>query len=468
MNPALPHAGVLALPATVLPVLLGAGIAVNPQLAFLAALAILGVAGLAAPASVWVLAALVATMTFKGLTTLGLLPSVAAFVDIPLAWSALLVALLNGRQWSPFVRSQLRWLLVLAVAVMLAAAFNGSQVLRPILYLALLGTPFAIVGALVADPPSARMRSALEWSLLALVLVQIPFAALQLVTLGPADDITGTLYGASAGPHVVSAVIVVGAIWILVGGRRQGLGLFRLPLVALLITIPFVADAKQVIVALPAIAIAATWRAGRLAFVARAALVIAAVVTLFAFVPAGRQAATFIDQNRSGEGGKQATASLVWAKLREDPVSLAVGKGPAETVSRAAFMTTSVLQKEDTPIKSLGLEPAVIAEEAWAAVTHAPQLETSLNSGVSSMLGVLGDLGVIGFAAYAGLLVSLFVGLRSETSAEGIAAASGFAMFIVLGLVFDWWEQPPFGIVLGVLAGLSLSATRSGPPAPAA
>jgi hypothetical protein len=27
----------------------------------------------------------------------------------------------------------------------------------------------------------------------------------------------------------------------------------------------------------------------------------------------------------------------------------------------------------------------------------------------------------------------------------------------VLGLVFDWWEQPPFGILVGVLAGLALA-----------
>ena len=42
----------------------------------------------------------------------------------------------------------------------------------------------------------------------------------------------------------------------------------------------------------------------------------------------------------------------------------------------------------------------------------------------------------------------------------GVAAAAGFAMFIVLGLVFDWWEQPPFGVFLGVLAGLSLAKSE--------
>ena len=62
---------------------------------------------------------------------------------------------------------------------MFAWAFNRSEVLRPVLYLALIGEPFAIVGALMADPPSPRMRFVLERTLLVLVLVQIPLAAFQ-------------------------------------------------------------------------------------------------------------------------------------------------------------------------------------------------------------------------------------------------------------------------------------------------
>ena len=60
--------------------------------------------------------------------------------------------------------------------------------------------------------------------------------------------------------------------------------------------------------------------------------------------------------------------------------------------------------------------------------------------------------------AYAGLLLSLLLRLRKVTSPEGVAAASGFAVFLVLGLLFDWWEQPPLGVFLGVLAGLALTA----------
>ncbi len=262
---------------------------------------------------------------------------------------------------------------------------------------------------------------------------------------------------------MISAVVVVGAIWILTGGLgRDVLGAARLPVVAALLVIPFLADAKQVILALPAIVLASSWRVGRLQFLVRGALVAGAVVALFALAPAGNTAERYLEENQQGQGGKQATALFLWHKLDSDPASLAFGKGPAETVSRAAFMTTPLVQRADSPLAVLDLKPAALAVEAQSIA-----LEVSgggrrppFNSGTSSALGVLGDLGIFGLLAYAGLLLSLFLRLRAETSAEGVAAASGFALFLVLGFVFDWWEQPPFGVVIGVLAGLSLSESQ--------
>ena len=78
----------------------------------------------------------------------------ATYVDLPLAWGALAVGLLKRRPSSPLLTRHLRWLAALGLAVVLAWAFHPSEVLRPVLYLALLGEPFAIVGALLADPPS--------------------------------------------------------------------------------------------------------------------------------------------------------------------------------------------------------------------------------------------------------------------------------------------------------------------------
>jgi hypothetical protein len=125
-------------------------------------------------------------------------------------------------------------------------------------------------------------------------------------------------------------------------------------------------------------------------------------------------------------------------------------------------MTVPGFANSESTLAVLRLKPAVIPVEAQDAANEVSHGVTpdSFNSGVSSMLGVFGDLGILGLLAYGGLLLSLFLRLRTETSPEGVAAASGFALFLVLGLIFDWWEQPPFGVFLGVLAGLSLTAAR--------
>jgi hypothetical protein len=444
---------------------LGFGVVHNLQVSFLLLAGLLALPALAAPAGAWVLAAVVASLTFKGLASLGIVPGVATFLDLPLSWGALLVALIKRREQSPFLRRHLFWLGCLGLATVLAWAFNPSEILRPVVYLMLIGEPYAVVGALLADPPSQRIRRALEGTLVALILLQIPFALFELVKLGPADRVQGTLYGAGAGAHVMSAVIVVGAIWLLSGGEAwRRLGPLRIGVLALLAWIPFVADAKQVIVALPVILLVANWREGsRVQTLVRVGLAVTSVVVLFTVIPAGTAAERFLEQSQKGTGGKQAAALFVWHKLDGDPASIAFGKGPAETVSRAAFLTTpeaqgSGFQKTRSPLAVLGLRPAAIATEAQATAVNASQGGSSLNTGVSSTLGVFGDLGLFGVLAYGGMLLSLLLKLRSLRSPEGVAAAAGFALFAVLGLVFDWWEQPPFGVFLGALAGLALTS----------
>lgn len=445
--------------AAALAVAVGAGTATKPQVTFVATIAVLGITALAAPAGAWVICALIAALTFKGLVTLGVLPSVATFVDLPLSWGALFVALLKRRAHVPFLRRHLHWLSVLALAVLVAWLFNRSEVLRPVVDLMLIGEPFAVVGALVADPPSPRLRLLLERTLFTLVVIQIPFAAVEFAKYGFSDQVQGTLWGAGAGADVVSAVMVVGGIWILTGGiGRRSLRQWRLPIVAALFIFPFLADAKQVIVALPAIVLASSWRVGRLQLAIRSALAIGSVVALFTLDPAGHTAAWFIQQNEHGRSGKLASATFVWHKLDGDPASLVFGKGPAETVSRAAFMTTPLLQQQGSPLAILGLKPAIIPAEVQPAALAASGGGTSFNSGLSSALGVFGDLGVFGLFAYLGLVLSVLLRLRTLKSAEGVSAACGFALFLVLGLIFDWWEQPPLGVFLGVLAGLALTA----------
>ena len=437
----------------------GAVLAANDQVGFALAIAGVAVFALAAPAGSWVLAAVVAALTFRGLVTLGVLPSVATFVDIPIAWGALAVALAKRAPRSPGASRQLRWLALLAAAVLFAWIFHRSEILRPLLYLALLGEPFAILGALLLDPPSHRLRRVLALTLAGLVAVQLPVVAYQVNRYGvDSDHVQGTLSGAGAGAHTLSAVLAVAALWLVATGVSP-LAWRRLALAAVLLIVPFLADAKQVILSLPVALICAPWRRGLTRLALRTGLVAGAVAALFAFYPTAHNSLYFAQQARSGGGGKTETARIVWSHLRSDPESLVFGKGPAETVSRAAFMTTDLLQRQDSPLRVLDLHSAEIAVDAQKAATIASGGDTSVNSGVSSALGVLGDLGLFGVVAYLGLFLSVYLALRRTPGPAAVAAAGGWAMFGVLGLVFDWWEQPPFSVFLAVLTGLALTTS---------
>ena len=160
--------GLPLLVSALLAVALGFGLTFNQQLSFVALVVIVGVAASAAPTSSWVAAALIAALTFRGLVELGLLPSVATFLDLPLAWGALVVAALKRRGDRGSATILLRWLAALGGAIIVAWLFHPSEVLRPLLYLALLGEPFAIVGAMCLDPPTPRARRMLERLVLAL------------------------------------------------------------------------------------------------------------------------------------------------------------------------------------------------------------------------------------------------------------------------------------------------------------
>ena len=147
-----------------------------------------------------------------------------------------------------------------------------------------------------------------------------------------------------------------------------------------------------------------------------------------------------------------------------------LGQGPAETVSRTAYGTVPEYQKTASSLAALGITPAQKPYEAEAIAVAAvresgnsayqqPFNLDSFDSGTSSGVGLFGDLGLFGFAAYGGLYLTIFLRLRRQKSAEAMAAASGFAMLIVLGFILDWWEQPPFTLFLAALGGLALTAS---------
>jgi hypothetical protein len=454
----------------------------SAQAAFVAVGCILGLAALGGPTTYWVIAALVSSFTFQALTTLGVLPSLGTVLPIAISWGALVVALLKRRAVPvPRVaRPHLRWLTAFFLVAIVSGLFNRVEILRPFLFVGLLGVPYVLVCAILIDPPGIRERAVLLKITMGLVLLQIPVVFWQFAlggganyggsNLTGADRIQGTFISRGGGSGVLSAVAVIGAIWLL--ARRRTL--WNAALAAVLMVFPFISDAKQVLLALPLAVLATLPQGLTVGYFFRSGLAIGLAAMLLFVLPVGKVTRAYLNQGQQRGGNpKVQVAQWLWKDLQGDPVSLTFGKGPAETVSLAAYYTTPGFLGARSPFHALGLKPAEIAIEAdylsYGVVNN--QERSSFQSPLSSALGVLGDLGLAGILTYGGLLITLLLALAGARSAESIAAMSAVGLFAVLGFVYGWWEAPGLPAFVGVLAGValtgparSLSAARTSEP----
>jgi hypothetical protein len=412
----------------------------------------------------WVALAVIVAVGYRGLSGLHVAPGYGQFAHIPLAWGALVVALFRVTP-ERLARRCLAWLALLGFAALASAVINQTEPLRGPVYFLLLAEPFAIICALLIDPPDRRGRRLLLGTCAALVAVQVPLAYWQALTLGWGDSVQGTLYGSGAGAHVIAAVVIVGAFWFIARSKAP-FAPVSLVVIAAMLGIILIADAKQVTFALPAIIFA------QRSFSARS--IVACVVALGAIiavlqVPTLNQgyAVGFLDRAAAGHGGKQAVSGWILRRASSDPATLVFGQGPAETVSRAAFETLPATQlsfshsgSAGSSLQVLDLAPAraaIEAEDVAARAVGNPDLDT-FDSPISSGLGVFGDLGLLGFVAFGGLFATVFLNVRRRRSPEAFAAASGLALYVVLGFAFDWWEEPAFTVFLATLTGLALTA----------
>jgi hypothetical protein len=234
------------------------------------------------------------------------------------------------------------------------------------------------------------------------------------------------------------------------------------------------ADAKQVVLALPAAAlvlIALTRKVTRK--VAISAALAAVLAYLVLQVPQGRTALNFLDRAGGGESGKLAGFEVALDETQTYWANWVFGLGPAQGLSRAAFLTTDVgndkaittidgrvtraAQKVKGPLQRL-LAPATVPVLAHAKARRVAS-GTSFNSPMSSGFGIFSDIGILGSAAFAWLLISVGAALaRARAHWLARAALAGWALSIPLAFTFDWWEEPPFMLPLALLTGLAVTA----------
>jgi hypothetical protein len=412
-------------------------------------------------ASVWAGAAVGAAILMRTLTAGGALPSVMDFADFGLVYAGLAAVMIRrGGAHGTAARGVGLGLLLLMIAIGVSWAFHLSNPVRPLFAYTLWAEPFVLVLVLLAEPPTRREQRVLLTWFAALLAIQLPIAVYQAVTISVGDPVQGTLQSPGGGSHVLAGIEVLGGIALITYAFSRsflrGIGAMLLA-APLLIGIPIITDAKQVTFALPfaglALVVAVRGLASKIALAVPPAV---AVLVLVLFVPAGKGAVAFLQNAESGRSGKLVGLHLVQNRLGDSLSGWAFGLGPANGLSRAAYLTDPGFLRSDSPVRLLGLKPAPLPPVAniEAALVASG---TSFNNPLSSAIGVLSDTGVVGLAAFGAMIGAATLPLwRRRRLWLAQAALAGWAMSIPLAVTFDWWEEPPFMLSLALLTGLAI------------
>jgi hypothetical protein len=419
---------------------------------------LIGVTLMPMPSWAWAAAAVVVAIVMRGLTATGLLPTVLNFADFGLVYLGLAAVLIRrGTGGSRDARRLGTALVGLFGAILLSWAFNPTEIARPVLTFALWAEPFVLMLMLLAEPPGRREQRLLLWLFAALVVLQIPFAVDQWIRFGSGDPVVGTLTGADAGAHLMSGIAVLGGLclmtWAFSRSFKWGIAA-TIVAAPLLIWIPIIADAKQILFALPLAAVVLFLTArGFETRVALAVVPVVALLSLIWFVPQGQTALMFLEDAQHGRSGKLVAFGIVREELGGSLTGWTLGLGPANGVSRVAYLTRP---EKDSPLLLLGMEPASLPPIADAEAARVAG-GTSFNLPQSSAVGVFSDSGLLGLAAFGAVIGAVGLSLiRHRGTWLAQSALAGWAMSLPLAVTFDWWEEPPFMLTLAMLSALAI------------
>jgi hypothetical protein len=462
-DPGLSHQSRIALIAIVwlMGAELGLGLAlgmIGPSTTVLLALVLVAPAALLIRPDQLVAVALLSLLFSRPLVELGA-PETLNFVHFPLALLALVKLLeqqadeANGRL--------IAWLLVsLGVAVL--SAVTSWEAFRPLVAWLTLAEPFIFFG-LVGTLDEAR-RGRMRFLALVCCAVQIPFALVQFAQGGIGDGVQGTLMGQGGGHHVVGAIALCAGWSLLATGRRT---LAAVSLGLALGALGVLADAKQVYGAF----VLAVLIAGLLQIRGRAAgssLLLPGMV-LIATVYVSAQIYPPMQHVLSREI-ISATAADKYGKATEIVDEMGVGNmmlglGAGNGLSRTAL--ASVPGYGSAPPFLVGTEPAPLAIRELYGYDQIRA--SSVDSPFSSWLGIYTDTGLLGVAAYAGLVSCVVRALATASDAHRRSSYTLLVFAACLGVAFTWLEEPAFTVLLAVLIGTGVqrgaSTGRRGPGA---
>jgi hypothetical protein len=421
-----------------------------------------------APAHVRIAVTVLTAVGSRLLVATGYVSSFANFVHYPLALSVALIAAVESPRRFPIRRPLEVGLIGLLLVSLASWLVNGGEVIRPFLDWLVFAEPLLVVYAVVTMRPG-RARTALLWGMaVGIPLTQLPLAVYQALALGFSDPVQGFFIGMGSGAHVAGAVSLVGSLVCVARGlapEKVRSAVAWMATGILLFFVAIIADAKQVVIAfLPALLILVVGSMRlRASWLLIALPVLVGLWLLLSTFPPLQKLFDWPLISR-GALGKLDAFSLIVSRLSSGWVRWLVGLGPGNSVSRVAMMGLDAFVKHDSPVFLLGLGPAATTIELWN-LTASNRLfaSSSVWSFVSSWLGLLGDLGLAGFAMFVWMLAVVWAGLRRRPGWEASAARAVFVMMVLLAFLYSWLEEPGFTMTAALVIGLGCLAGEREP-----
>ncbi|MGH8873659.1 MAG: hypothetical protein ACRDVM_00155 [Acidimicrobiia bacterium] len=409
------------------------------------------------------LAAVLSAMLSRTAVAFAGLPAVVNFVHFPLVLAAYAVA--RRPVTSGWIRTAERLLVV--SAILTATSWIGgsdSSLIRALLLWPVLMEPFIVMLTIWHLTASGMPAAWPRLLAVGIVLAEVPIALVQGALLGTGDAVRGTLIQQGAGHHVLGLMGLAVALWGL-GSIVSGASRVRWLSGATVVggfSLGILTDVKQGVAVFLVVAVFLGLGTLRGRFRSSRAVLALALVSLLVVLVSAFDTFAILSREpgRATSVVEAKTASLALSSglMREAPVSFLVGLGPGTTFTRVAWLTSPL--GEESFLQSFDLEPTpVVLSLSREWMTNPAWVASSASSPFSTWTGVFGDLGILGLTAYAALW---WLPWRMAGGGDrGNRARSVILFSVMLGLLFNWLEEPQFVIVAGLLIGAE-SAPKPG------
>jgi len=384
-----------------------------------------------------------------------LIPGIMNFLHFPLVILATIFAVLIPHSNFKLLTNRLLTLVsILGILILVSWIFHPTEFIKPILLWLLFVEPFLIIYVIVKTLPKSKIQNFYNLALF-LCYVQIPFAYLQSATLGLGDVVEGTFVGHGAGAHILGAIIMMGII-ILFSEFISQKKVSNLLKIFLLFPIPILSDAKQVFIAaiLAFLFLFFKYTKLNLYIIFSGSLIIIAIYFAIYLYPPLNFVLNLDFLNRV-LSGKLLSFLIILQNMGKNYLDFLIGLGPGQSVSRIA------LAAQEGYIRSLSanflkLNLSSTTEEIVSLTFNNPILISSVWSGVSSWIGLFGDLGFFGVVVYGLILLILWQRLKQIYSPIGYSGRAILIMGILLGLTFSWLETPEFTLPWALYLSIGL------------